>query len=206
MKDGAVIKRHNVVRDLYFDTAHEGLVECKRENTLKLLNGDLDSYRADLTFDNPIPGLTSKRTALDFTFHNANAQSYQKTAEKQQGALALLREKEKINNFKNALSNNKWDFLPMGLEAMGYCSENCKDVAYYLIARKSIQKGVPFAETASEFWHRLSFRIHQQVSRNILNRYRRVSYNHGEEPQEEEEEEKTFNINIISNNSVSIPK
>jgi len=207
MKYGAVIKRHNVVRDLYFDTANEGLVECKRENTLTLLNGDLASYRADLTFDHPIPGLTSKRTALDFTFHNANAQSYQKTAEKQQGALALLGEKEKINKFKTALSNNKWDFLPMGLEAMGYCSENCKDVAYYLIARKSIQKGVPFAETASEFWHRLSFRIHQQVSRNILNRYRRVSYNHGEEAHEkEEEEEKTFNINIISNNSVSIPK
>ena len=206
-KNGAVIKRHNVVRDLYFDTAKEGLVECKRENTLKFLRGGLASYRADLTFDNPIPGLTSKRTALDFTFHNANAQSYQKTAEKQQGALALLGEKEKITKYKTALSENAWDFLPMGLEAMGYCSENCKEVAYYLIARKSIQKGVPFVETASEFWHRLSFLIHQQVSRNILNRYRRVSYNHSEEAEEEEEEkEKTFMNSIISSNSVSIPK
>ena len=207
MKNGAVIKRHNVVRDLYFETANEGLVGCKREHTIKFLEGDLVSYRADLTFDNPIPGLTSKKTALDFTFHNANAQSYQKTAaEKQEGALALLAEKEKIKKYKDSLTLNLWDFVPMGLEAMGYCSDNCKDVAYYLIARKSIQKGVPFAETASEFWHRLSFLIHRQVSRNILNRYRRVSYNHSEEAEKEEEEEKTLNINIISNNSVSIPK
>jgi hypothetical protein len=207
MKLGAVIKRHNVVRDLYFDTANEGLVSCKREHTIKFLKGDLASYRADLTFDAPIPGLTQKKTALDFTFHNANAQSYQQTAEKQEGALALLAEKEKNRKkFKTALTLNKWDFVPMGLEAMGYCSENCKDVAYYLIARKTIQKGVPFAETASEFWHRLSFLIHRQVSQNILNRYRRVSYQHGEEDEKEEEEEKTLNINIISNNSVSTPK
>jgi hypothetical protein len=207
MQLGAVIKRHNVVRDLYFETAREGLVECTREHTLKFIKGTLASYRADLTFDSPIPGLTNKKTALDFTFHNANAQSYQKTAEKQEGALALLGEKTKTNNFKTALNLNGYDFVPMGLEAMGYCSENCKDVAYYLIARKSIQKGVPFAETASEFWHRLSFLIHQQVSRNTLNRYRRVSYNHSEEVEkEEEEEEKTFNHNIISNNSVSTPK
>ena len=197
-----------MVRDLYFDTAKEGLVGCKRENTIKLLKGTLASYRADLTFDSPIPGLTQKKTALDFTFHNANAQSYQITAaEKQQGALALLGEKEKNKKVKSALTLNDWDFVPMGLEAMGYCSENCKDVAYYLIARKTVQNGVPFAETASEFWHRLSFLIHQQVSRNILNRYRRVSYNHDEEAEkEEEEEEKTLNINIISKNSVSTPK
>ena len=45
------------------------------------------------------------------------------------------------------------------------------------------------------------------MSRNILNRYRRVSYNHDEEAEkEEEEEEKTLNINIISKNSVSTPK
>ena len=207
MQLGAVIKRHNVVRDLYFETAREGLVECTREHTLKFLKGNLASYRADLTFDSPIPGLTNKKTALDFTFHNANAQSYQKTAEKQQGALALLGEKTKTNKFKTALKLNDYDFVPMGLEAMGYCSDNCKDVAYYVIARKATQKGVPFAETASEFWHRLSFLIHQQVSRNTLNRYRRVSYNHSEEAEkEEEEEEKTFNNNIISNNSVSTPK
>ena len=206
MKNGAVIKRHNVVRDLYLETTKEGLVECKRENTLNFLNGDLLSYRADLTFDYPIPRLTNKKTALDFTFHNANAQSYQKTAEKQQGALALLGEKEKIKKFKEALSKNDWDFLPMGLEAMGYCSDNCKDVAYYLIARKAIQKGVPFAETASEFWHRLSFLIHRQVSQNIINRYRRVGFNHDEEAEKEEEEEKTFHNNNLSNNTVSTPK
>jgi hypothetical protein len=205
MKNGAIIKRHNVVRDLYFDTAKEGLVDCDREKTIKFPIGDVASYRADLVFTEPIPGLTSKKSALDFTFHNAYAQSYQKTAEKQEGALALQAEKEKVKKIKKALKKNGWGFLPMGLEAMGYCSENCKDVAYYLIARKAIQKGVPFAETASEFWHRLSFLIHRQVSRNIINRYRRVSYKHGEEAEKEEEED-ILNINIISNNSVSTPK
>jgi hypothetical protein len=205
MKGGAVIKRHNVVRDLYFETAREGLVACKRENTIKFQRGKLATYRADLTLDEPIPWLTSKMAALDFTFHNAMAQSYKKTAaEKQQGALAELAEKEKKDKYKQALTDNNWDFIPLGLEAMGYSSDSCKDVAHYLIARKAIQKGVPFAEIASEFWHRLSFLIHRQVSRNILNRYRRVSYQHGEEDDEEEEEDKenSLNINIISINNV----
>ena len=152
-----------------------------------------------MTFDEPIPWLTSKKTALDFTFHNAMAQSYQKTAEKQQGALAELGEKEKHRKFKKSLTENDWDFIPLGLEAMGYCSDSCKDVAYYLIARKAIQKGVPFTETASEFWQNLSFLIHRQVSRNILNRYRRVSYQHGEEDEEKEE-----NLTLIINNNLSI--
>ena len=73
---------------------------------------------------------------------------------------------------------------------MGYSSDGCKNVANYLIALKTIQKGIPFAETATaEFWHRLSFLIHRQVSRNILNRYRRVSYQHGEEDEGGGEEE-----------------
>ena len=130
------------------------------------------------------------------------AQSYQKTAEKQEGALAELAEKEKMDKYKQALTDNNWDFIPLGLEAMGYSSDGCKNVANYLIARKAIQKGIPFAETATEFWHRLSFLIHRQVSRNILNRYRRVSYQHGEED-EGEEEENNLNINNLSINSVS---
>ena len=204
MKLGAIIKRHNVVRDHYFETAKEGLVYCKRENTIKFDERALASYRADMTLDEAIPWLTSKKTALDFTFHNAMAQSYQKTAEKQEGALAELAEKNKNLRYKNALEENNWDFLPLGLEAMGYCSDNCKDVAYYLIRRKAVQKGVPFTEIASEFWHRLSFLIHRQISRNILNRYRRVSFQHDEEKDKKKEKDKTLNINIISNNRVSI--
>ncbi len=204
MKKGAIIKRHNVVRDLYLKTAREGLVECKGENTIQLKDSKISSYRADMTLDEPIPWCTSKKTALDFTFHNAMAQSYQKTAEKQEGALAELAEKEKNGKYELALKKNNWDFLPLGLEAMGHSSDNCKDVANYLIARKTIQKGVPFTETASEFWHNLSFLIHRQVSRNILNRYRRVSYQHDEEDGEKEEDEKTLNINNLSINNISI--
>ena len=208
MKDGAIIKRHNVVRNFFLEVAKEGLVTCTGEKTIKFTKGKLATYRADMTLDEPIPWFTSKKTALDFTFHNAMAQSYKKTAEKQEGALALLAEKEKDKKYLKALNKNNWDFVPLGLEAMGYSSDNCKDVANYLIARQAIQKGVPFAEASSVFWHKLSFLIHRQVSRNILNRYRRMSYQHDEEEIDEEDEEeegkKTLNTNIISNNSVSI--
>ena len=74
---------------------------------------------------------------------------------------------------------------------MVYCNYNCIDVAYYLIRRKAVQQGVPFDEIASEFWHRLSFLIHRQILRNILNRYQRVSFQHTEEKKIEKEEDET---------------
>ena len=81
----------------------------------------------------------------------------------------------------------QYDFVPLGLESMGYCSENCKDLAYYLIGQRAYQKGVPFPEAASEFWYTLSFLIHRQVARNTINRYRRVAHQHEEEGNDEEE-------------------
>ncbi len=205
MQDGAVIKRHNVVRDLYFKTAKEGMVACDREKTLVFTNDDqgkikIKSYRADITFDDPIPGLTSTKSAVDFTFRNAFATSYKSTAEKAEGDLALAAEKDKIKLVKNALNVNNYDFVPLGLESMGYCSDNCKELAYYLIGQKANHLGVPFSEAASEFWHTLSFLIHRQVARNILNRFRRVTFKH-EEEEEDEKEEKDF---YLPKNSVSI--
>ena len=89
---------------------------------------------------------------------------------------------------QKALNNTQYDFVPLGLETMGYCSDNCKELAYYLIGQKANQQGVPFAEAASEFWYTLSFLIHRQVARNTINRYRRVTYKHEEEGNDESED------------------
>jgi hypothetical protein len=191
MQDGAVIKRHNVVRDLYLKTAREGLVACRGEDTIKLIESPdykIKNYRADIVFDDAIPGLSSRKTAVDFTFRSAFATSYQNIAEKAEGELALKGEADKVKLVQKALNNTQYDFVPLGLESMGYCSDNCKELAYYLIGQKANQQGVPFAEAASEFWYTLSFLIHRQVARNTINRYRRVTYQHEEERNDESED------------------
>ncbi len=113
---------------------------------------------------------------MDFTFRNEFAPTYAKRAAEKQGAAAGDGEKDKDREFKAVLDQSRWDFVPLGLESMGFSSPNCRDLAYYLIGQKAVHKGIAFAEVAALFWQSLSFRVHRQVSRNILNRYRRVHY------------------------------
>ena len=170
---GATIKRHNIARDHYFETARQGFVPCSREKTIYYTKGEVISYRPDITFDEPIPGLTQKKTASDFSFHHAFAKSYIKTADnKEEGALANQVDQEKEKLHLKALNENGYDFLPLGLESMATLSEKSQELAYYLIGQQSKQQGVPFAEAAAHFWYKLSFLIHRHSARCILSRIR----------------------------------
>ena len=150
------------------------LVPCRREITVALEKGPLKNYKTDLIFENPIPGLTSRRTLADVTFRNEFAPTYLIEASKELGAAAAMGERTKDLQYKAALSANNFDFLPLALDRMGYARPLVEVLANYLIAQRALIKGTTFAESALEFWQTLSFTIHKAASLNIMYRYRTI--------------------------------
>ena len=216
-KDGAWVKAHNAVRDLFFETARQGLVECKREQRVtfkpecadchKILTqeekgnghpcpkratrkatraekpslGDdnriiTPTYTADIVFEEGIPGLTVKRTLVDFTIKHEFLPTYRHEESQKLGSAALIGEKEKDSDFKERSEAINHGFVPVALNSLGHMRPHGVDLAYYLIAQRAHHKGMTFEESASLFWHKLSMTIHQAHARNILTRFRDILY------------------------------
>lgn len=67
MSGGSTVQRHNLVRDFIYETAHEGMIPCKREQEIGAFVKNRKDWKADLIFEDPIPNLTKRRTAADVT-------------------------------------------------------------------------------------------------------------------------------------------
>jgi Reverse transcriptase (RNA-dependent DNA polymerase) len=214
-KDGAWVKAHNAIRDVYYETAREGLVECKREQYVvfkpecadchKILtheekaNGHVcpkratrkgkdaekplkddnsintPTYTADIVFEYGIPGLTNRRTLADLTIKHEFLPTYRYDESRKLGSAATLGEKEKNSDYKartEAIDNH---FVAVAFNSLGHARPNAEILAYYLIDQRAKHKGMTFAESASLFWHTLSFTIHRAHARNILTRLRDIT-------------------------------
>ncbi len=215
-KDGAWVKAHNTIRDVYYETAREGLVECRREQSISFKpecaechqtlspdekeNGHscskrparkrketgttftkddtriiTPSYTADLVFEQGIPGLSVKRTLVDFTIKHEFMDTYRAKEAQKLGSAAHLGEKEKENDYKDRAHKIGHAFVAVAFNSLGYTRPNGEDLAYYLIDQRAKHKGMTFQESASLFWHKLSMSIHRAHALNILRRFRDYS-------------------------------
>jgi hypothetical protein len=137
----------------------------------------LTSYKADLVFEDGIPGLTVKKTLVDITIRNEFLPTYLSKEAVKLGAAAEIGEKEKNADFKEPIEKKLgFAFLPFAGNSMGHLRPKAEDLAYYLITQRAIHKGTTFNESATLFWHTWSFHIHRANARNILNRYMTISY------------------------------
>jgi hypothetical protein len=216
-KDGAWVKAHNAVRDLFFETARQGLVECRKEQPVtfkpecadchKILTqeekgnghpcpkratrkatgakkpslGDdnriiTPNYTADIVFEQGIPGLTVKRTLVDFTIKHEFLPTYRYEESQKLGSAALIGEKEKNSLYKERSEAISHAFVPVAFNSLGHMRPHGVDLAYHLIEQRAHHKGMTFEESASLFWHKLSMTIHQAHARNILTRFRDILY------------------------------
>lgn len=217
-KDGAWVKAHNALRDVYYEVAREGLVECQREKQVTFSSECLHcheilikeeekkahkcskrkdkknnenkenqleevtritnpTYTADLIFERGIPGLTVKKTLVDFTIKHELLPTYAHEESLKLGAAAHEGEKEKERKYKERTEKIDQSFLAVAFNSFGYVRPNGESLAYYLIEQRAHQKGMTFNESASLFWHTLSVKSHQAHARSILTRLREVIYN-----------------------------
>lgn len=215
-KDGAWVKAHNAIRDVFYETARQGLIECTREQQVvfkpecvdchesltheekgnghpcpkrakrkgkdaeKALLGDdiritTPTYTADIVFEKGIPGLSVKRTLVDFTVKHEFLPTYRYEESLKLGSAATLGEKEKDNDYKKRSEKIEHDFVAVALNSLGYMRPHGHSLAYHLIDQRAKHKGMRFAESASLFWHKLSMTVHQAQARNVLRRLREYS-------------------------------
>jgi len=127
------------------------------------------TYTADIVSENVIPGLSLKRTLVDFTIKHEFLPTYRHQESQKLGSAATLGEKEKNNDFKERTEAIEHNFVPVALNSLGYMRPNGEILAYYLIDQRAKHKGMTFAESASLFWHTLSFTIHR-ATRAIFSR------------------------------------
>jgi hypothetical protein len=203
-KLGAWVKRHNVLRDLLYTTAREGLVECEREqkvhfhpechNCLEIFENNqaqeshvcpkpnenrkpfLDNYTADLVLEHGVPGLTLKKTLVDVTIKNEFLPTYLDRSSKALGAAALCGEREKDADFKLRVEKLNRDFIALSCDSMGYVRPIGESLIYYLVQRRAVHKSMTFTDSAALFWHQWSIALHRANARNILARYRSIAH------------------------------
>ena len=196
--NGAWVKRHNALRNLAHEVACEGFIESKLELTVtfppecsrcqetlssekhnckkpdeKSLKPSKQTYRGDQFID-AVPGVTLRKTLVNFTVKNEFLPTYLPLSAEKLGAAAELGEKEKNDKFKRRVEKLGYDFLAVSCDSMGSLRPQGQHFFNYLIGQRAIHKGMSFAESASLFWHKWSFIIHRENARNILTRYRTI--------------------------------
>lgn len=134
------------------------------------------TYRGD-QFTDAVPGVTVRKTLVDFTVKNEFLPTYLPLAAQKLGAPAELGEKEKNDKFKRRVEKLGYDFLAVSCDSMGYVRPQGQDFFNHLIGQRAIHKGISFAESAALFWHKWSFLIHRENARNILTRYKTIICN-----------------------------
>ena len=151
-------------------------MQVELEKTIIFAKGDVPSYKEDLKFPNPIPGLTNGPVLADVTFRNEFNSINIDQASKKLGAAAEGGEKKKNKQYAQACRANGWEFIPLAFDRMGYARPNVEKLANYLIGERAFYIGMPFAESAQQFWQDLAFAIHRTNARNVLQRYRNIAY------------------------------
>ncbi len=90
---------------------------------------------------------------------------------------APRREGEKNNDYKVRTEKIDYTFVAVAFNCLGHTRPNGAILAQHLIEQRAIHKGMTPAESASLFWHTLSIAIHRAHARNILTRFRDITYN-----------------------------
>ncbi len=165
---GHLVFRHNDAYRLVVVETRAGSIGCSVEAKMNL--SAQESYRPDFTLSEPIPGLTTKATAVDFTVTNPFAKSVIKRASNQPLKAAQLGRDRKVKENTTRMSSKGFDFLALAFEATGGCTSESEKCIDYILSQKSLVHNLDFSEVAAEFWQSLSICMQRSNARAIRER------------------------------------
>jgi hypothetical protein len=172
MKEGGVVHRHNDAYRVFVEEARTGCIPLNVEREIPITAKT--TYKADILLPYGIPGLSSRRTALDLTITTNFNNTMVKKAAKSDLAAALSGEKRKEYDHEKDLNEVGYDFIPLAFEATGGHSPELLPIVHYFVAQKALMTGVPFTELSVNFWQRLSVGLQKSNATAILWRRKRL--------------------------------
>jgi hypothetical protein len=162
-----VVQTHNAALDLITEVGREARIPLCKEKTIKLFNGPLETYRADLFLPGGIPRLGNRPVALDVTITNPLVATEITGASKTSGSAAASGEKTKDNRLLKPMEELGYNFLPLSFETFSGVGERSKLFFDFLLTQLHYQLRLPFAEVAQTFWQRLSILIQRFKAQTI---------------------------------------
>jgi hypothetical protein len=155
MKEGGVVQRHNELNKVIAREARHALLGASVDDqAIPLPNNE--TYRPDILFSMPFPGLTTRPTALDLVVTSNFAKTEIKRAAKEPLSAARSGHERKLRENSDRLDKVGFDFLPMALETTGGHMPTVVSVMHHILGQKAIVKDLPFGELTSAFWQRFS--------------------------------------------------
>ncbi len=166
--DGHLVQRHNgcyrpIVVDLRL-----ALIPCSVETVIMFQN--LSTYRTDIMTAEAIPGLTLRKTALDFTITNPFASYMKSKSSKEALAAARSGNDRKVKENLDCLKTVGCDFLALSFEATGGCTLETEKCIQYILSQKALVQNMSFSEVSTEFWQSLSITMQLANGRALYER------------------------------------
>jgi hypothetical protein len=129
------------------------------------------TYRADIVISQPIPGLTKRKGAFDFTITNLFAPTYIDGAAKESGyAIKKGVERKTPADLMKELSDRGYDFKAISFETTGGCNDDAERLINHILAEKALVHNKPLSELVSEFWTLISILIQRSNAQMISKR------------------------------------
>ena len=169
MPGGGVVHRHNDSYREFVRICRQALLSCSTEVVETF--SDSSTYRADIVIYQPIPGLTTRKAAFDFTLTNLFAPTYLSMAAKTTGH-AIKKGMDRKNQEVNieGLKERGYDFKTLSFETTGGCNDDTERLVNYILSEKALVHNKPFSELVSEFWTQISILIQRSNAQMISKR------------------------------------
>ena len=169
MPGGGVVHRHDDAYREIVRITRQALLSCSTEVTETFADGS--TYRADIVISQPIPGMSTRQTAFDFTITNSFAPTYLSKAAKTPGYAiekGIKRKSREVNI--EGLHERGYDFKALSFECTGGCSDDTERLVNYILSEKAMVHNKPFSELVSEFWTLISVLIQRSNAQMIRKR------------------------------------
>jgi hypothetical protein len=169
MPGGGVVKRHDGIYREIVRCCRDALLPCSTEVTETF--ADASTYRADIVVSQPIPGVSTRQTAFDFTITNLFAPTYLSKAAKTPGyaiAKGVKRKQKEVNIA--GLDERGYDFKALSFESTGGCNDDTDRFVNYILSEKAMVHNKPFSELVSEFWTLISILLQRSNAQMIRKR------------------------------------
>jgi hypothetical protein len=166
---GGLVHRHDDGFRLFVKLAREShkAVEVENTKTLPARN----TYRPDFVFLDPVPGVTTRKGAFDFTVTNSFAPYISERSSKVPGHGIEAGEKRKYRETDvKGLNAHGYDFVPLSFESHGGFDSKTELLALYLLSEKALIQNRSLSEVTAEFWQRLSITIHRSNAHMVRDR------------------------------------
>jgi len=166
MKEGGVVQRHNELNKVIANEARDASLGMSVDTQTLALSRN-ETYRPDILLAMPLPGITTRPTALDLVVTNPFAKTEINRAAKEPLSAASRGHERKLRENEDRLGKAGFDFLPMAFETTGGHMPTVATVMHYILGQKALIMDLPFGEITSNFWQRFSVTL-QRMQATML--------------------------------------